>query len=325
MNEWLLSIRDLVVEFRTYAGVVHALNGASLELRRGEALGLVGETGCGKSTIGLAILRLLPRGGEIVSGSMEFAGEDLLAKPESELQAVRGARIAMIFQDPAASLNPLYTVGEQIAMVVRRHQPRSKTPVQRQVLDLLRTVELPDPDRTFGCYPHELSGGMLQRVSIALALSSGAELLIADEPTTALDVTIQAQILDLLGRLRNSQGLTLLLITHDLAVVAETCQRVAVLYSGCVVERGPVERVLQAAGHPYTQALLQAVPQPSDRGLPLRAIPGPVPSGLEPPEGCLYRPRCPEAMPMCSRRPGLRAASPDHFVACHRYLAVDGT
>lgn len=324
MSEVLLTIRDLAVQFRTYAGVVHALNGVSVEIRSGEVLGLVGETGCGKSMIALSIMRLLPRGGEIVSGSIEFAGEELLSKPESDLQMIRGARIAMIFQDPTASLNPLYTVGEQIEMVIRRHQRRSKKTVRQKALDLLRTVELPDPPRTFGCYPHELSGGMKQRVSIAMALSSGAELLIGDEPTTALDVTVQAQILDLLGRLRVSQSLTLLLITHDLAVVAETCSQVAVLYSGCVVEKGPVERVLLEPSHPYTQALLRAVPQPNSRGIPLRAIPGSVPSGLAPPEGCLFQPRCPEAMPVCSSRPGMIATGPGHLVACHLYSAVRG-
>jgi peptide/nickel transport system ATP-binding protein len=319
MSPPLLTIHDLAVQFRTYAGTVHALNGVDLKIHRGEALGLVGETGCGKSMVGLSIMQLLPKGGEVVSGSIEFNGEQLIGRKESFLQEVRGARIAMVFQDPTASLNPLYSVGKQLGMVISKHQQLEKRKTRERTLELLEMVELPHPAQMAERYPHELSGGMKQRVSIAMALSSGAELLIADEPTTALDVTVQAQILDLLDRLRVSQSVALLLITHDLAVVAEACQRVAVLYSGRVVETGPVDRVLLKPSHPYTQALLQAVPNASSRGVPLRPIPGSVASGLRLPEGCLFRPRCDRAMDICFQQPPTVQIGSDLTVACHLY------
>jgi oligopeptide/dipeptide ABC transporter ATP-binding protein len=319
MDRPLVVVRDLRLEFRTYAGIVHALNGIDLEIYRQDVLGLVGETGCGKSVTGLSILGLVPRGGEIVSGTILFRGEDLLSKPDSYMQQVRGASIAMIFQDPSASLNPLFTVGQQIETVMRRHQQAEKSEIRRRALELLEVVELPDPPRILKTYPHELSGGMKQRVSIAIALSCGADLLIADEPTTDLDVTVQAQILDLLRRLRETQGVAILMITHDLAVVAEMCQRVAVLYAGQVVESGPVDEVLYEAKHPYTRALLEASPKRSSRGQTLQAIPGTVPSGLRPLEGCAFSPRCPQAMEGCAQPPPRIAATPDHAVYCYLY------
>ena len=319
MNEPLVIIRDLILQFRTYAGIVRALNGIDLEIYEQDVLGLVGETGCGKSVTGLSILRLVPRGGEIVSGSILFRGEELLDKPDSYMQQVRGASIAMIFQDPSASLNPLFTVGQQIETVMRRHQQAEKREIRRRALELLEVVELPDPPRILKTYPHELSGGMKQRVSIAIALSCGADLLIADEPTTDLDVTVQAQILDLLRRLREAQGVAILMITHDLAVVAEMCQRVAVLYAGQVVESGPVDEVLYEAKHPYTRALLEASPKRSSRGKTLQAIPGTVPSGLRPLEGCAFSPRCPRAMEVCAQPPPRAAVTPTHAVYCYLY------
>jgi peptide/nickel transport system ATP-binding protein len=319
MDRPLVVVRDLRLEFRTYAGIVHALNGINLEIYEKDVLGLVGETGCGKSVTGLSILRLVPRGGEIVSGSILFRGEELLDKPDSYMQQLRGASIAMIFQDPSASLNPLFTVGQQIEIVMRRHQQAEKREIRRRALELLEVVELPDPPRILKTYPHELSGGMKQRVSIAIALSCGADLLIADEPTTDLDVTVQAQILDLLRRLRETQGVAILMITHDLAVVAEMCQRVAVLYAGQVVESGPVDEVLYEAKHPYTRALLEASPKRSSKGQTLQAIPGTVPSGLQPLEGCAFSPRCPQAMEVCAQPAPRAAVTPAHAVYCYLY------
>jgi peptide/nickel transport system ATP-binding protein len=319
VNEPLVIIRDLRLQFRTYAGIIHALNGIDLEIHEQDMLGLVGETGCGKSMTGLSILGLVPRGGEIVSGSILFRGEDLLTKPESYMQEIRGAKIAMVFQDPSTSLNPLFTIGQQIETVMRRHQRADKAQMRERALELLKVVELPDPARILETYPHELSGGMKQRASIAIALSCGADLLIVDEPTTDLDVTVQAQILDLLRRLRETQGVAILMITHDLAVVAETCQRVAVLYAGQVVESGPVDEVLYEAKHPYTQALLQASPKRSSRGQPLHAIPGTVPSGLQPLEGCAFSPRCPRAMEVCVQPPPRASVTAAHAVYCYLY------
>jgi oligopeptide/dipeptide ABC transporter ATP-binding protein len=319
MDQPLVTVRDLRLQFRTYAGIVHALNGIDLEIHEQDMLGLVGETGCGKSMTGVCILGLVPRGGEIVSGSIVFRGEELLGKPESYMQTIRGAKIAMIFQDPSSSLNPLFTIGQQLETVMRRHQRADKSQMRDRALELLKVVELPDPARILKTYPHELSGGMKQRASIAIALSCGADLLIADEPTTDLDVTVQAQILDLLRRLRETQGVAILMITHDLAVVAETCQRVAVLYAGHVVESGPVDEVLFEAKHPYTRALLEASPKRSSRGRPLQAIPGTVPSGLQPLEGCAFSPRCPHAMEICGQAPPRISVAPSHTVYCFLY------
>ncbi len=319
MDQPLVTVRDLRLQFRTYAGIVHALNGIDLEIHEQDMLGLVGETGCGKSMTGVCILGLVPRGGEIVSGSIVFRGEELLGKPESYMQTIRGAKIAMIFQDPSSSLNPLFTIGQQLETVMRRHQRADKSQMRDRALELLKVVELPDPARILKTYPHELSGGMKQRASIAIALSCGADLLIADEPTTDLDVTVQAQILDLLRRLRETQGVAILMITHDLAVVAETCQRVAVLYAGQVVESGPVDEVLYEAKHPYTRALLEASPKRSSRGKTLQAIPGTVPSGLQPLEGCAFSPRCPHAMEICGQPPPRISVAPSHRVYCFLY------
>jgi peptide/nickel transport system ATP-binding protein len=325
MGELLLSIRNLALEFRTYAGQVHALNGVDLDVCDREITGLVGETGCGKTMIGLSLLRLLPPTARIVSGSALFRGEDLLAQPLSRMENIRGARMAMIFQDPAAALNPLYTVGQQIEFVMRRHGQVSRSEVQQQASELLETVELPNPARILQMYPHELSGGMKQRVAIAIGLSCGAELLIADEPTTDLDVTVQAQILDLLRRLCEERGVAILMITHDLAVVAETCHRVAVLYAGRVVESGPVDKVLFETRHPYARALLAASPRPDGRGQPLLAIPGTVPSGLQPQQGCSFGPRCPHRMAACASPPSRKEVGEGHMVFCCLYSLPGAT
>jgi len=324
MAQPLLSVEGLRVQFRTYAGVVRAVNGVTFDLRQGEVFGLVGETGCGKTVSGLSILRLVPPPGEIVAGKIVFDDLDILSLSDAEMQEIRGGRIAMIFQDPTASLNPVFTVGEQISMVIRLHQSATANQAHQQTLDILDAVGLPDPPRTARAYPHELSGGMQQRVMIAMALSSDADLLIADEPTTALDVTIQAQILDLLTQLREERGLSILLITHNLGVVAETCDRVAVLYVGHVVEEGPTRQIFKAMKHPYTQGLLAAIPRPGSHGQTLPAIGGSVPSGLNLVSGCPFRPRCSLAMDICQEEPpALMAVGPDHYVACH--LQREGT
>jgi len=330
MNDTLLSVEDLHVRFRTYAGVVYAVNGMTFDVRPGETFGLVGESGCGKSVTGLAVLRMVPHPGEIVKGRLLFHGEDLLQKSATEMQDVRGGRIAMIFQDPSASLNPVFTVGNQVVRVIRQHVPVSHADARQRALDTFEAVGLPDPPRIFSTYPHELSGGMQQRVMIALALSSGAELLIADEPTTALDVTIQAQILALLTELRDRQGVSMLLITHNLGVVAETCERVGVAYAGHIVEMGQTDDVLRRMKHPYTRGLLAALPPPpppkprggrGGRGRPLQSIEGTVPDGLRLPAGCPFHPRCPEVMDVCrTAKPALVSVGPPgHVAACHLY------
>ncbi len=320
MSETLLSVQDLHVRFRTYAGLVHAVNGMSFAIERREIFGLVGESGCGKSVTGLALVRMVPPGGEIAAGRILFHGEDLLAKSETELQRIRGRRIAMVFQDPAASLNPVFTAGEQTVRMIRQHTPLGAREAARHALAMFEAVALPEPPQIFQSYPHELSGGMQQRVMIAMALSCGAELLVADEPTTALDVTIQAQILALLADLRHKQGVSILLITHNLGVVAETCDRVAVAYAGRVVEMGATGDVLFHPQHPYTRGLLGALPRPGQARESLASIPGSVPDGLSPLPGCPFAPRCRATLDSCRHEPPpLVPAGPQgHQVACLR-------
>lgn len=321
MTDPILSIRGLHVRFDTYAGTVHAVSGMSFEMEPGEMFGLVGESGCGKSVTGLAVLRAIPSPGRIESGRIFFKGEDILHKSEEEIQTLRGGRIAMIFQDPTASLNPVFSAGNQITRQIRQHSDVSKQAAKKRALQMFHEVGLPDPERIYNAYPHELSGGMKQRVMIAMGLASGAELLIADEPTTALDVTIQAQILALLSELRQREGLSILLITHDLGVVAETCDRVAVAYAGRIVESGTVEDVLYRTRHPYTQGLLAALPDTVQHGDPLRVIKGTVPDGLQPIRGCPFHPRCPEVMDVCREKPpqSILVEGTAHTVDCFLY------
>jgi oligopeptide/dipeptide ABC transporter ATP-binding protein len=317
----LLAIEDLHVRFQTYAGTVSAVNGMTFDIQQGGIFGLVGESGCGKSVTGYAVLRMVPHPGEITAGRIQFQGEDLLKKSEPEMQRVRGGRIAMIFQDPSASLNPVFTIGNQATRVIRQHVPVGQQEAHQRALEMFDAVGLPDPARVLKAYPHELSGGMKQRVMIAMALSCGAELLIADEPTTALDVTIQAQILALLAQLRETQGVSILLITHDLGVVAETCDRVGVAYAGCIVEMGEADDVLYRMKHPYTQGLLGALPRPTQRGQVLQSIEGSVPDGLLLPTGCPFHPRCPKVMETChgEKPPLIPVGVEGHAAACYLY------
>ena len=321
MIDPILSIEDLHVRFDTYAGTVHAVNGMTFSMQPGEMFGLVGESGCGKSVTGLAVLRAVPSPGRIENGRILFAGEDVMQKSEEEMRDLRGGRIAMIFQDPTASLNPVFTVGNQISRQIRQHSDAGKKAAKERALEMFTEVGLPDPAGIYRAYPHELSGGMQQRVMIAMALAAGAEMLIADEPTTALDVTIQAQILALLSDLREMEGLSILLITHDLGVVAETCDRVAVAYAGRIVETGTVDDVLYKTKHPYTQGLMAALPDMVEQGQPLQVIKGNVPDGLRPVKGCPFHPRCHAVMDVCRKEQPLpiQMESQGHWTACHLY------
>ena len=287
----------------------------SLSLSRGEIVALVGESGCGKSLTGLAVLRLLPPGIGFFSGKILFQGEDLLGLPEGEMRKFRGGRLAMIFQDPMTALNPVFTVGDQIVESLLLHRKIDKKKARKEAVSLLKEVGMPGAQERFYAYPHELSGGMRQRVLIAMALAGRPELLIADEPTTALDVTIQAQILELLRELQRKRRLSILLISHDLGVVAELAERVAVMYAGRLVEWAGVEKLFHEARHPYTQALLEALPQPGKKEL--KAIPGRVPSPSERPQGCKFSDRCPKAKKICFQsEPPCREISPGHWSRC---------
>jgi peptide/nickel transport system ATP-binding protein len=382
----LVKIRDLAVRFYTYEGVVHAIDDLDLDIRQGETLGIVGETGSGKSMTALAILRLIPYPGRIESGSITFFDRDdgveleLLSLSEGRMRAIRGNKISMVFQEPGAALNPVYTIGDQISEVFLLHQrqelargarerldsvlsdgngptaslkrpfwrwqsrlynkvarephalePRfvNRLPLFRRLLgrlrdeaslltvDMLKDVEIPDPARVAVHYPHELSGGMKQRAVIAMALACSPELLIADEPTTSLDVTIQAQMLELFRRIKAEKGASVLFITHNLGVASEVCDRVAVMYAGRLCEVASVEEIFLHPSHPYTKALLDAVPMP---GKELQTIPGALADALNPPPGCRFHPRCPSATPLCQQdKPKLKEIAKDHMVACYLY------
>ena len=317
MNE-LLSIEDLYLNFRTFWGMAYVLNGVNLKIYKDEVFGLVGETGCGKSVTSMSILQLLPSNAEI-SGKIIFEGQNLLELSEKEMKKIRGEKISMVFQDPMSSLNPLFKIKTQMVDVIKLHHDMSKEEALQRAKELLKAVNLPDPDRILESYPHQLSGGMRQRVMIALALSFNPSLLIADEPTTALDVTIQKQILDLILELKEQFHFSVLLITHDLGVVAETCDRVGVMYAGNIVEIADVEELFENPLHPYTQGLLSAIPDPRYKK-PLKPLRGNVPSLLEPPPGCRFHPRCDHMMPVCKKeKPKLIEYSKNHYVACHLY------
>jgi oligopeptide/dipeptide ABC transporter ATP-binding protein len=322
-NGVLLKIEGLQTHFYTEAGTVRAVDGVSLMVRKGETLGIVGESGCGKSVTALSVLRLIPNPpGKIVGGTIHLEGRDLLKLPENEMRKVRGASISMIFQEPMTSLNPVFTAGDQIAEGIRLHQRLSKRESWNKAIEMLRIVRVADPERRVKEYPHQMSGGMRQRVMIAMALSCNPQLLIADEPTTALDVTIQAQILELLNQLKAELGMAVMLITHDLGVVADTAARVAVMYAGRVVEEAPVMEIFTSPKHPYTQGLLASIPriEKSERRPRLQAIPGMVPDMLDLPRGCKFQARCTKLFEPCSgEEPQLKSVAPNHRVRCYLY------
>jgi peptide/nickel transport system ATP-binding protein len=320
MPPLLLEIRDLRTHFHTPEGVVCAVDGVSLALHEGETLGLVGESGCGKSVTAMSILRLNPEPPTTYAGGQVlFRGLDLLRCPARDLRRVRGNQVGMVFQEPMTSLNPVFTVGQQVGEVLELHEGLSRRAAREAAIGLLRQVGIPAPESRVDAWPHQLSGGMQQRVMIAMALACGPALLIADEPTTALDVTIQAQILELLADLRQRTGMAMLLITHSLGVVAGAADRVAVMYAGRIVESAPTPALFASPHHPYTFGLLQSLPEMHRRGDPrLREIPGTVGSPLRWPSGCRFRERCARAEPRCAREdPPLRELAPGHLAACH--------
>jgi peptide/nickel transport system ATP-binding protein len=320
----LLDIRGLKTHFRTDEGWVHAVDGVDLRIDRGETLGVVGESGCGKTVTALTVMKLIPMPpGKIIAGQVLWQGRDLVPLDAAEMRKIRAKEIAIVFQEPMTSLNPVYTVGEQIAEVLRLHERLGRRAALEKTVEMLRLVRIPNPERRFRDYPHQFSGGMRQRVMIAMALACSPKLLIADEPTTALDVTIQAQILDLIAELKARLGMAVMLITHAMGVVAETAQRVTVMYAGKVVEEAPVRELFARPRHPYTQGLIRSIPRidaAADKGKlgksRLEQILGVVPSLLNPPPGCRFAPRCKFAREECTRDPPLREVAPGHKVAC---------
>jgi oligopeptide/dipeptide ABC transporter ATP-binding protein len=321
-NQKVLEIRNLRTYFFTYEGVAKAVDGVSYQLAKGEPLGVVGESGCGKSVTALSILRLIPvPPGKVVNGEILFKGENLLRLSENAMRKIRGNRISMIFQEPMTSLNPVFTVGNQIQETFRLHQGLSKKESLERAIEMLRWVNIPMAERYVGRYPHELSGGMRQRVMIAMALACRPEVLIADEPTTALDVTIQAQILDLMTKLKEEMGMAIILITHNLGVIAEMVKRVLIMYAGKIVEEAKTRTLFENPRHPYTIGLLKSIPRLGDkarfRKARLTEIPGVVPSLYDLPPGCRFSTRCPSVADICrEREPELREIEAGHFCSC---------
>ncbi|MCG7360341.1 ABC transporter ATP-binding protein [Roseomonas sp. ACRSG] len=320
MTEELLRVEGLRTVFKTSAGLVRAVDGVDLSVPRGKTLGIVGESGCGKSMLSLSIMRLVPSPGRTVDGRVLLAGRDLLPLSAREMRLVRGGQIAMIFQEPMTSLNPVHTVGRQLVEAMQVHSPGlNAAALKDKAVAALKRVRIPSPERRFDEYPHQLSGGMRQRVMIAMALACEPRLLIADEPTTALDVTVQAQILDLLRELQAETGMSIILITHDLGVIAEMADEVAVMYGGQVVERTSARALFEDPQHPYTLGLLGSVPRLDESRERLLAIDGAVPPPFAFPDGCRFHPRCPFAIQACREAlPPLRALGPGHEAACIR-------
>ncbi len=325
----LLEVENLKTYFYTEDGVLRAVDGVNFEVYPGEVLGLVGESGCGKSVTSLSIMGLISQPGKIVEGKISFDGKNLLDFTEKEMTKVRGNRISMIFQQPQSALNPVFRVGDQIAEVLGIHQNFGKEAGRKRAVEMLTLVGIPDAERRAEAYPHELSGGMAQRVMIAMALACLPELLIADEPTTALDVTIQAQILDLLRKLREDMGTSVILITHDLGVVAEMCERVAVMYAGEIVEQADVQTLFDRPLHPYTLGLIGSIPVLGEIKERLDVIPGSVPNLIDLPAGCRFAPRCParieHGLEICTQhKPDLIHVSDEHSVRCWLYQSAEG-
>jgi oligopeptide/dipeptide ABC transporter ATP-binding protein len=314
----LLSVKDLKVHFMTAGRPVQALDGVSFDIEEGQTFGLVGETGCGKSVTALSVLRLIPYPpGKIVGGEVRFRGKNLLALSEEEIRSIRGKEISMIFQEPMTSLNPVFRIGDQMSEVIRLHQGLDRSQAWAKAEEMLERVRIPDARRLARQFPHQLSGGMRQRVMIAMELSCHPYLLIADEPSTALDVTIQAQILRLIREMNEEFHTSILLITHDLGVIAEMCDRVGVMYAGSIVEEAGVEKIFETPGHPYTQGLWGAIPRIDEEKKALSVIPGMVPDLSNPPAGCKFHPRCVHRFEPCDQTvPPLLAVAPGHRVAC---------
>jgi peptide/nickel transport system ATP-binding protein len=324
MSETILEIKDLTVHYVTDQVTVKAVNGITLKLERGESLGLVGETGAGKTTTALSIMQLIPDPpGKIIGGQILYEGKDLVSMDQAQKREIRGNQISMIFQDPMTALNPVLTVGDQIAEVVRLHQKISRADASVKAQEMLELVGI--PGERYSEYPHQFSGGMRQRVVIAIALACNPKLLIADEPTTALDVTIQEQVLDLIDKLRDEFGTSLILITHDLGVVAEICHKAAIMYAGEIVEYGTLEHIYHNTKHPYTEGLFGSVPNLAEDVDRLKPIKGLMPDPTNLPAGCAFAPRCPYAMEACSAGPvGAIEVEPGHFVKCVKYLSQGG-
>lgn len=323
-NNNILEIKGLKTQFFTEAGVVRAVDGVDLTVKRGEVMGVVGESGCGKSVMSLSIMRLIGQPGKILEGEVVFDGQDILKLSESAMTKIRGNRISMIFQQPQSCLNPVFRVGEQLSEVLDIHQDLGKEAGEKRAIELLAMVGIPEPESRIKAFPHELSGGMSQRVMIAMALACLPELLIADEPTTALDVTIQAQILDLMRNLRSKMETSIILITHDLGVVAEMCDRVTVMYAGRIVEEAAVKELFQASKHPYTTALIGSTPVLGETDKELTTIPGSVPNLVDLPPGCKFAPRClariEHQLTKCTEEePQLKMIAPNHTVRCWLY------
>jgi oligopeptide/dipeptide ABC transporter ATP-binding protein len=321
LAEPLLSIEGLRTFFRTNDGVVRAVDGINLSINEGETLGLVGESGCGKSITALSIMRLVSRPGQPIAGRILFQGRNLLELDDDEIEDLRGNEIAMIFQEPMTSLNPVFRVGDQIAETIKRHMGVGEEEARRRVVEMFVTVGIPSPEKRVRDYPHQLSGGMRQRVMIAMALACKPKLLIADEPTTALDVTIQAQILELIKQLKETENMAVMMITHDLGVIAEVAEQVAVMYAGKIVEKASVMELFSDPKHPYTQGLLSSIPSPDKLGRRLEVIKGTVPHPLNLPPGCTFAPRCPHRFEPCDKAfPALEPAVDGHHeVACYLY------
>jgi oligopeptide/dipeptide ABC transporter ATP-binding protein len=315
----LLQVRNLKTYFKTRSGLVKAVDGVSFEVATGASVGIVGESGSGKSVTSLSIMRLIDKPGFIAGGEIIFQGRDVVGLSERQFRTVRGRDLALVFQDPMSALNPVYPVGKQIAEALRAHQDLNSSQAMKRAVELLALVGISAPERRVHDYPHKLSGGMRQRVTIAMALANEPSLLILDEPTTALDVTIQAQILDLVRELRARVHTAVLLITHDIGVVAEMCDEVVVMYGGQVMERGHVDQVTREPQHPYTIGLLSSTPTPEMKGRRLATIGGTVPNPLHMPPGCPFQPRCPQAMDICATPPGLRHTGGGRTVACWLY------